>query len=225
MEHSFWHNKWEVNQIGFHLNYIQPLLKRNLERFTVNHSIFIPLCGKTLDIGYLLDQGHSIVAVELSEKAVIELFEQLDLIPEVSSWNAREKDTEGNQRQIGKIYQAEKLTIYVGDFFALQQQDLGVIGLVYDRAALIALPAEMRVKYAKHMIDITQHARQLLITLDYDQSVAGGPPFAVSPQEVENHYRENYAIQLLEEADIIDEEPRFKAKGLTSFYQRCYQLV
>jgi thiopurine S-methyltransferase len=214
MEHSFWHDKWEINQIGFHLDYIHPILKRNLAAISQNKraKVFVPLCGKTLDIGYLLAQGQSVVAVELSEIAVQAVFEQLELQPEVSDW------------QGGKCYQAANVQIFVGDFFALTQADLGDIALVYDRAALIALPEAMRKEYASHLAKITAYASQLLITLDYDQSIAGGPPFAVSTAEVEALYGGMYPIQLIEEADIIEEEPRFKAKGLTSFYQRVYKL-
>ena len=222
MEHSFWHNKWEINQVGFHLDYVHPLLKRNLELFQVNNrlrkddTVFVPLCGKTLDIGYLLQLGYKIIANELSEIAVQAVFNQLGLKPEISDWSA------------GKIYQSDKLTIFVGDFFALSKQDLNAqgkgISLVYDRAALIALPEKMRLEYAQHLAKITQYAAQLLITLDYDQAIAGGPPFAVPTAEVEALYGGAYPIQLLEEADIIEEEPRFKAKGLTSFYQCAYKL-
>ncbi|MBL4798441.1 MAG: thiopurine S-methyltransferase [Oleispira sp.] len=222
MEHSFWYNKWGLNQVGFHLDYVHPLLERNLGLFQVEGvlkkqgPVFIPLCGKTLDIGYLLNLGYQVIAIELSEIAVQAVFNQLNIEPEISDWSA------------GKIYQSESLRIYVGDFFALTQQDLcsaeEKISLVYDRAALIALPEGMRLEYAQHMAKITQYAPQLLITLDYDQSVAGGPPFAVTTSEVEALYGGAYPIQLIEEADIIEQEPRFKAKGLTSFYQRAYKL-
>ncbi len=218
MEHTFWHNKWEINQVGFHLDYVHPLLKRNLELFQVSsvlkkpEKIFIPLCGKTLDIGFLLSQGYDIVAIELSDIAVKEVFNQLEIVPVICSWLG------------GEVYQYENLTIFVGDYFSLTQKDLGQISFVYDRAALIALPEKMRLEYAQHMARITQYAPQLLITLDYEQSIAGGPPFAVSSEEVEALYGGTYPIQLLEEADIIEEEPRFKAKGLTSFYQCAYKL-
>mgnify|MGYP000382545924 CR=1 FL=1 len=218
MEHTFWHNKWAINQVGFHLDYVHPLLKRNLALFEVNGrlrnsgKIFIPLCGKTLDIEFLLSQGYQVVAVELSEIAVKEIFSQLNVQPTIRAW------------QGGKVYQFEKLTIFVGDYFSLTQKDLGEVSFVYDRAALIALPEKMRLEYAQHMVKITQHSPQLLITLDYDQTIAGGPPFAVPAAEVEALYGGAYPIQLIEEADIISEEPRFKAKGLTSFYQRAYKL-
>lgn len=218
MEHTFWHNKWEINQLGFHLDYVHPLLKRNLELFQVNgvlkdtNKIFIPLCGKTLDIQYLLNLGYQVVANDLSEIAAKAVFEQLKIKAEISIWPG------------GKVYSAAGLTYYVGDFFQLKQENLGNVALVYDRAALIALPESMRLEYAQQMAKITQHASQLLITLDYDQTIAGGPPFAVPTQEVEALYGGAYPIQLIEEADIIEQEPRFKAKGLTSFFQRVYQL-
>lgn len=219
MEHSFWHEKWNLNQVGFHLDYVHPILERHLALFNSDtessraKKVFVPLCGKTLDIGYLIEQGYEVVAVELSEIAVAAVFQQLNQVPDIQPWKS------------GKVYEAEKLTIFVGDFFTLTQQDIGELDFVYDRAALIALPETMRVQYAKHIAQITQCAPQLLITLDYDQNIAGGPPFAVDSPEVERHYAETYAITLLEEADIIDQEPRFKAKGLPNFFQRGYQLV
>jgi thiopurine S-methyltransferase len=222
MEHTFWHNKWDRNQVGFHLDYVQPLLERNLALFQVNNqlkkydTVFVPLCGKTLDIGFLLNKGYQVIAIELSEIAVVSIFKQLSIEPIISEWSA------------GKVYQSEGLNVFVGDFFALTQQDICLegkgISLVYDRAALIALPEDMRIAYAQHIAKITQSAPQLLITLDYDQTVSGGPPFAVSAQEVEALYAATYSIQLITEADIIEQEPRFKAKGLTSFYQRAYKL-
>lgn len=218
MEHTFWHDKWAQNQTGFHLDYVHPLLKRNLGLFQVKKGemIFVPLCGKTNDIGFLISQGYEVVAVELSEIAIIELFQQLNIEPTVSVW------------QEGKLYQAESIRIFVGDFFKLTSSDLmngpTSVSYVYDRAALVALPEVMRKEYALHLSKITHFCPQLLITLDYDQSIAGGPPFAVSPLEVEGLYGGTYPIALLEEADIIEEEPRFQAKGLTSFYQRAYKL-
>lgn len=213
MEHDYWRNKWDIKQTGFHLNYVHPILKRHVGLFNQEQTVFVPLCGKSLDIGFLLERGNTVVAVELSEVAVGELFEQMDLTPTVSSWKE------------GKKYQAENLTVYVGDFFTVEAQDLGSIAWVYDRAAIVALPEELRVKYAQHLVNITEKAPHLLLTLDYDQEIVSGPPFAVSGEEVTTHYNDLYSIKLLEEAEIIDNEPRFKAKGLTSFYQRAYHLT
>ena len=216
MEHKFWHDKWEQQQIGFHLEDVHPILKRHLDLFSSDKEaakVFVPLCGKTVDIAYLLQKGYEVVAVELSEIAIQSLFESLELKPDVSAW-----------AEDGKCYRAPQLTVFVGDYFKLSAEDLADISWVYDRAALIALPEKMRLDYAQHMAKITRFASQLLITLDYDQNIAGGPPFAVGSEEVEGLYGGNYPIQLLEEADIIESEPRFKAKGLSEFFQRAYRL-
>jgi thiopurine S-methyltransferase len=213
MEHTFWHDRWKLNQVGFHLNYVHPLLIRNLELFQFNT---VSEVQNRIFLGYLLSKNYSVVAVELSEVAVQAVFQALDLQPDnpvkISDWAG------------GKLYQANNLQIYVGDFFALTQGDLRDVALVYDRGALIALPEPLRTDYSRHLAKITEYAPQLLITLDYDQTVAGGPPFAVSTENIEALYGNSYSIQLLEEADIIEEEPRFKAKGIKAFYQRAYTL-
>ena len=219
MEHTFWHDKWAQNQIGFHLPDIHPLLVRNLALLKVKEGdkIFVPLCGKTLDIGYFLQQGFSVVAVELSEIAVTELFAQLGLQAEVTPW---QKDGQ----EIGKIYQAPALKVFVGDFFALTASDLGKVAAVYDRAALIALPAPMRADYSLYMMKITAYAAQLLITLSYDQGRMAGPPFSVSDEEVAALYGAHYPVQKITESDIIEHEPHFAAKGLSTMQQILYLL-
>ena len=131
MEHSFWHNKWDLNQVGFHLDYVHPILQRNLKLLEVKplevKKVFVPLCGKTLDIGYLLEQGYDVVAVELSEIAISTVFQQLGLEHEILSCSH------------GKLYKGDRLTIYVGDSFALSQTDLGEVTSVYSRADIISL--------------------------------------------------------------------------------------
>lgn len=219
MEHTFWHDKWAQKQIGFHLPDVHPLLVRNLPLLKVKKGdkIFVPLCGKTLDIGYFLQQGFEVVAVELSEVAIGELFGQLNLKADITSW-----EKEG--QVIGKIYQATGLRVFVGDFFALTAAELGKISAVYDRAALVALPFEMRRNYAAHMSKITAYASQLLMTLNYDQSCMAGPPFSVPDQEVEALYGGSYPIQKIVESDIIEHEPHFASKGLSYLNQALYQL-
>lgn len=60
METSFWHRRWLNNEIGFHQSEVNPFL---LEHFSAlqlppGRRVFVPLCGKTLDIGRLLSQGY-----------------------------------------------------------------------------------------------------------------------------------------------------------------------
>lgn len=192
MEHEFWHDKWHRNEIGFHNSEAHPLLVAHLGALALTKGarIFLPLCGKTLDIGYLLAQGYRVAGAELSELAVQQLFEQLGVTPQIEVLGTL------------KCYRAEGLDIFVGDIFALTASGLGSVDAIYDRAALVALPLEMREKYASHLLSITEHAPQLLIAFEYDQSLLPGPPFCVRAEEVCQHYAETYRVEEIDRVDV-----------------------
>lgn len=192
MNPEFWHEKWQQNDIGFHLNNANPLLTKhfNALQLQTGDSIFLPLCGKTLDIAWLLNQGLNIIGIELNEMAVQQLFTQLKLTPSIT--------TDGKL----KLYSAHKIKIYVGNFFDLSTNQLGPIHAVYDRAALVALPESMRLKYSQHLLTISQNAKQLLIVFNYDQTALQGPPFAICDSEVIEHYGKAYSLQKLDSVKV-----------------------
>lgn len=192
MEKAFWLDKWQRNEIGFHNPQAHPLLVEHFTRLGLQSGarLFLPLCGKTLDIAWLLGQGYRVAGAELSEMAVEQLFEQLGVAPEISE-----------QGEL-KRYRAQDLDIYAGDIFHLQQELLGKVDAVYDRAALVALPEAMRRKYAQHLQHLTGNAPQLLITFDYDQTQLPGPPFCVSDSEVAQLYGDNYRLALIDAVEV-----------------------
>jgi len=114
--------------------------------------------------------------------------------------------------------------VYVGDFFALNAKTLGQVDYIYDRAALIALPEPMRREYAAKLMDSCPQAQLLLITLDYPQAQMSGPPFAVSEQEVLAHYQAGFNTTTLKQKEILEYEPRFKQRGLTSLIESIFWL-
>lgn len=222
MQHSFWHDKWKTKQIGFHQNDINKLLLKHWPSLELapNSSILVPLCGKSLDLVWLRSQGHRVVGIELSEIALDELAQSLTdkLGLKISKSNL---DQEG----LTAKYEGEGILLLAGDIFAVTSQMIGAISAVYDRAALVALPADMRQTYCKHLQAICQQAAQLLFTFDYNQSQMSGPPFSVPAAEIHTHYQPYYqAIELLEARDIIEHEPRFKERGLSSFKQLVYLI-
>ena len=186
MEPDFWHDKWEKNIIGFHQNETNPFLVQFFKDLSLEKGdrVFVPLCGKTLDIAWLLSNGYRVAGAELSELAIGELFKGLGLEPEVS--------TAGEL----KHYSAKNIDIFAGDIFHLTREVLGPVDAVYDRAALVALPEAMRVRYVKHLMEITNKAPQLLITFEYDQQAMDGPPFSVGNSEVTRHYQNDYDLTL-----------------------------
>lgn len=215
LEKLFWKEKWVKHELGFHLPFVHPILKRSLTLFNLPQGarVFLPLCGKTLDIGYLLSEGYQVVGVELSEIAVSELFQELGVEPEVSEWAGGQRWSYGD------------LTVYQGDFFALEPADLGSVDLVYDRAALVALPHEMRERYAARMPALTGGAPQLVITFEYDQAQMDGPPFSVPAANVAHLYGARFELEELSRKDVIENQPRFKEAGLDRFEEIAWRLV
>ncbi|WOX05763.1 thiopurine S-methyltransferase [Microbulbifer pacificus] len=192
MEKSFWLDKWQRNEIGFHNPQAHPLLVKHFPKLGLEPGarLFLPLCGKTLDIGWLLGQGYRVVGAELSEMAVEQLFEQLSVAPEISEHGEL------------KRYRAQDIDIYAGDIFQLQRELLSEVDGIYDRAALVALPESMRREYAQHLQHLTGNAPQLLITFDYDQTQLPGPPFCVSDDEVAQLYGDNYRLTLIDAVEV-----------------------
>ena len=192
MDHAFWHDKWDSNQIGFHQAYVNPLLVKHFDALGLKQGsrVFVPLCGKTRDMGWLMRQGCHFLGAELSERAVRDLFAEMDVQPDVTQLDAV------------KRYSAEGIDVFVGDVFAVDQTMLGSVDAIFDRAALVALPTEMRERYARHLIAITGNASQLLITFVYDQAQMTGPPFSIPLDEVNTHYGSEYDAQALEKRDV-----------------------
>jgi thiopurine S-methyltransferase len=192
MDASFWHQRWEKNEIAFHQTKANPLLVEYFHQLSLakGNRIFVPLCGKTLDISWLLSNGHCVAGAELSQIAIEQLFMELGVQPTISG--------------VGEVDQwsAKDIDIFVGDIFAVSRKILGPVDAVYDRAALVAFPEEMRNRYTAHLTEITDKAPQLLITYDYDQNAMEGPPFSVSNEEVKRHYRVNYDVTLIASADV-----------------------
>ena len=189
MKAEFWHKMWENNTIGFHLPEVNPFLIKYFPHINLKAKsrIFVPLCGKTLDITYILSLGHSVVAIELSEDAIRQLFANMNITP--------------NIKVIGnfKHYSYDELEVYVGDFFELDSFLVGNVDAIYDRAAIVALPIHMRKTYVSKLLEITNQAPQLIISYEYDQNLRQGPPFSVLPSEIKEHYSSFYTLtQLLQ---------------------------
>lgn len=192
MDAEFWHRRWRNNEIAFHEGEANGLLVSYFEALFEQRGsrVFLPLCGKTCDIGWLMSKGYRIAGAELSETAIEQLFSDLAIEPERS--------------EVGDLMRcsAEGIDIFVGDIFQLSASGLGAIDVVYDRAALVALPEEMRPRYAAHLAEMTKLAPQFLITLEYDQSKMDGPPFSVDGEEIRRCYGARYDLRQKASAEV-----------------------
>ncbi|MCO6432720.1 thiopurine S-methyltransferase [Nitrosomonas nitrosa] len=216
MEDDYWISRWKQGEIGFHQDEVNPYLRQYWDTLHVAHGdkVFVPLCGKSRDMIWLHEQGHAVLGIELSEFAVHTFFKENDLVPQYVI------------RGQFNHYEADGITILQGNFFELGQADLKDVRAVYDRASMVALPPEMRKRYVHHLATILPSATKiLLITFDYPQSEMAGPPYAVSPEEVQALYHDHAEIQLLAKLDVLEQNQRFRERGLSRIQEAIFLLT
>lgn len=216
MTHEYWLNRWERNEIGFHQEGFNPYLMEYWPLLNIpdNGTVFIPLCGKSRDMIWLSNRGHSVLGVELSKLAVTAFFQENNILP------SRQPDPSFDR------YIADSITILLGDYFDLNKKHLEKTSAVYDRASLVALPPDTRKRYVQHMMHLLPPATQiLLIGFDYPQSEMQGPPYAVSVEEINMLYQHHAEINLLKQIDVLHENPRFQQLGLSRLEENIVLLT
>lgn len=216
MEAEFWHERWRENRIGFHQDRPSPLLVAHWDALGVREParVFVPLCGKSLDMVWVAERGHRVLGVELSEVAVRQFFDERDLAPRI------------RQTASGTHFLAGPYEIICGDAFALPAQILADCTAVLDRAAVIALPPDLRQRYARTMYArLPLGCRGLMITLEYPQPEKQGPPFSVDERDVKALFGRDWQPEILERLDILAREPDFRADGLTRLHTCAWKLT
>ncbi|HYG43888.1 MAG TPA: thiopurine S-methyltransferase [Bordetella sp.] len=215
MDADFWLERWRGGHTHFHQARVTPLLAKYWPalQLPAGSRVLVPLCGKSLDMVWLAQQGYRVLGVELSALAVEQFYAEQGLQALV------------REAGPGRYYAAGDIEIYCGDIFDLGADVLGDCVGAYDRAALVALPPGMRARYARHVYgQLSPAYRGLLITLDYDQSQMEGPPFSVRDDEVQAVYAGHSDALLIDRRDILAKEPKFAERGLTQLDTLVYRL-
>ena len=206
MEPSYWEQRWSEGRIGFHEGTVNQYLERYWGSVVGEPGarVLVPLCGKAVDLDWLRARGHGVLGVELSQQA-IDAFH------------------EAHGRRAG-------LTLLRSDFLALPLEEVkaalgGAPQAWYDRAALVALPPEMRRQYvARLRVLLPAGACGLLVSFAYPQEQKQGPPFSVEADEVAALYAEGFEVELLEDADRLAAEPVHREQGLTRLREQVWRL-
>lgn len=214
MHPDFWHQRWQQNQIGFHQDTPTPLLQKHWPALGVaaGARVFVPLCGKSLDMAWLAARGHRVLGVELSRLAVEQFFAEHGLQPDIED------------SRYGTCFRAGNIEILCGDAFGLDAELLASCSAVFDRAALIALPPALRQRYVGELhARLPTGCRGLLVTLEYPQDERDGPPFSVPEPEVRELYADAWSVDLLERRPIPADHPGF-VNGVSRLETAVYAL-
>ncbi|WP_417618227.1 thiopurine S-methyltransferase [Oceanisphaera sp.] len=215
MDADFWHQRWQASRIGFHRQQIHPQLSQIWPRLAVpaHTEVLVPLCGKSNDMHWLVEQGHTVAGFELSPLAIQDFFSEAQLAP--------------RQAALGpyQCWQTEHISLYQGDFFHAGQ--LGRrFDAAYDRAGLIALPPAMQVQYAELLARLLNPgAVLLLITVNYAPEQQQSPPFSVSEQAVKGLFETHFTIEPCGKIAEGQTNPRVASGALSFFDELCFVLT
>lgn len=216
MEKKFWLERWQQGLTGFHQEQVNTYLVQNWPKLAAKagNKVLVPLCGKSKDMVWLHQQGMQVLGIELSVMAVEAFFAENKL--------QASHDIQGDFSR----WHAPGYELLCGDFFNVTPDDAHDHHFVYDRASLIALPPEMRQKYAAHLSDLLMPgSKVLLVTMEYPQHEMQGPPFAVHEDEVRELYSDNFNIAKVGHIDVLSESPRFRERGLSQMIETTYIMV
>ena len=211
---NLWESRWQEDRIGFHLKEVNPYLIRFSDQLLGQNSdkVFVPLCGKTLDLCWLTTKTKKVIGVELVSKAVQDFFAENNI------------DYLLQQDEILQKFSSKSIDVYLGNFFDLNPKQTSSFKAIYDRASIVAIEKPERRKYVDHLISFLDTAgRILLITLEYNQNQMEGPPYSVPAEEIESLFAPWGSIKLLESCDILDD--RFRNKGLTRLLEHVFLIV
>lgn len=213
MDFEFWNNCWARPTQPFHLTKPHHLLLEHFEHyFSKQSSVLLPLCGKTHDLTFLAKHGVKAVGVEFNPDAVTTFFQDNQLDPEVTRYDNK------------KLFQVSNIDLWLADFFDLTSDELGQFRLIFDRAALIALPDDMRKNYAEHLKTFLASDGQLLIvTMDYEPDEMSGPPFFLDKQQLQQLFPTESIIELQRES-ILDSHPRWRELELSRLEEVLYLI-
>lgn len=214
-DNVLWLQCWRDRQTDFHQKAVNQLLAGFWPSLDLakGSRVFVPLCGKSLDMIWLAQQGHEVIGVELSPIAVRAFF--------------LENNLQAVQRQVDKftLWQHGRLSILCGDYFSLSEGDLGQIDTVYDRAALTALPEDIRKLYVAHLKRIVAETTNifLLTTEDTEESEPPSQAFGVA-EEIKTLYSEDFKIDLTHVESVFEVDPELPAKPPQRTEYKVYRL-
>lgn len=238
MDAAFWLEKWSQGQIGFHAAKPNALLVEHVGELLAAPTategatrstgaqgaiglpasrvrrVYVPLCGKSLDLHFLRGAGFDeVVGTELSPLATEAFFAEAGLKPEVRMHDG------------WREFVAPGIRIIEGDIFTLPPGAIPPCDAAYDRAALVAMDPARRPAYINHLKSVLRPGSPiLLIAFNYDTSRMSGPPFSVDAAVVHECFPPPASPRLLGTRELINSEPRFRDRGLSSIREECWVL-
>jgi thiopurine S-methyltransferase len=213
---DYWRGRWEDGRTGWHRDGINPALAQWWGSLEVDPAaaVLVPLCGASLDLRWLAGQGHRVVGVEASGLALERFFAEAEVEPE--------------ERRVGayRLLEAGTVHLFEGDWFGFEAVGAGPFPAAYDRAALIAMPPELREAYMAQLHHLlAPGGTLLLVTFEYPPGAREGPPFSVEEDELHRLSLGRFEVEQLERIDLGAQEGQDAETAARGEFEVVFRLT
>lgn len=216
MEISYWQSRWRKDKTGWHMDQVYPLLPDLWPALSLKAGarILVPFCGKSVDMQWFISEGFHVTGVDVAEKALHAFMER------------SQKSFSSHQQYGFQVFRSKNMELWQGDFQKLPVTKIPPFDAIYDKAALIALPRNMRPKYAQKILQCSGPETQMLLqTFEYEQDEMPGPPFSVDEREIRQLYGKQFDLALLHQKQKPELRDKFQRRGLSSYLiEKVYRL-
>jgi len=216
---DWWKNMWTEGHSPWHkdtpntnlVEYFGQCANGNREAVAL-----VPLCGKSLDMKWLYDQGCLVFGVDVSERAIEAFYNEHGMAY-----------SRINQSPEFVLYtnEDERLKMFYGDFFNFSKDVAGCqFDFIWDRAAFVALNISDRKRYAATLEKLLlPTGRILLNTCNFDPSAWSGQPHCVTPEAITEVFGSKFHINHLNTEDALTPS-RKERFGLDWMTESCHML-
>jgi thiopurine S-methyltransferase len=237
--------QWNEKRIGFHLKDVNPVLEKYSKIYLSNTSaatdetcaasaggnirVFVPLCGKSVDLAYLTTMANEVVGVEGIRLALEQFSEEHPDLKISAKESAGASTTDGFERFVG-----DKITLLKGDYFDLDAtKSGGQFGMIFDRASMVAIEPTMREAYVDVIGELLAPGGIILLAvlerIGSEEAMKEGPPYSIPEATVRGLYGKQdwvESIKLLEQSDQLERKPedRERYPDLDKLLETVYEI-
>ncbi|KAK3735884.1 hypothetical protein RRG08_041071 [Elysia crispata] len=202
---SYWTKRWENNQIAFHKTEVHRMLIKHQKMLSSNgkpKNVFVPLCGKTLDLKWLADQGIKTVGLDIALIALQQVFTESGL-----EWKETNVPLLGAD---GKLLSSKdgELKLYCGDMMKFSEDIAGTFDAVWDRGCIVALERENLKRYVQIIKNILKPGGRILVELlqfdvaimdDITSPTKPPPPYPTYEEDLKSLYEPECYVEFVDQ--------------------------
>lgn len=204
-----WRKSWQDgDSTFFHSDNLSPIflkMKEEIINGKDHAKVFVPFCGKVLEMKWLAENGHVVVGVEVSEDGIKQFFEE-NKLPYI---------TKEIQTVSGTLYECTDKTmclkLYCCSFYDFKPEVENNFDAVWDSAAFQASNKADRKQYVSIIHSVLKTNGKVFMAVD---EFIQKEELPLDIEEIKNNFDGKFSVEVTDFVDANEEyQSKFKIKG------------